>query len=157
MTEQEATEVPSITFNEAVGLVEVRNVNALELHAARRDVDLPDFPLPDDDEEPLPLTFQLYFQDSPELIAVRARGEFQNSKVRAIVDAAVAFDKKQPFQLGAEAQANFIRRLGLIALYPYIRMYVQDLATKLGAPLTPGLLHINQELVVEEITPTDSE
>ncbi|MGV9265635.1 hypothetical protein ACWDRR_13355 [Kitasatospora sp. NPDC003701] len=76
--------------------------------------------------------------DDGTTLEVRCRLELGSVQADFVVDAAAAFTLGAPFELPAELQQQFVDRIGVTVLYPFLREALQGSAAKLGVD-TPVL------------------
>lgn len=150
MTDQSQPIAPETAAN-ILGLVSLSGFVTYELTARRRDGLIPmdaEAPGPfDAGQEPTQdlrdqWAMQVMVQDEADLFAVRTRGTTSSDDVyEVVVDMAAIYRKNEPFVLSNQhATDEFVRGIALMQLFPYLRQQVHDLTTRLGAPITLGLL-----------------
>lgn len=77
----------------------------------------------------------------PEWIEVRCRLTVQSSDADLVVDRSAVFSHTEPLEVSSETTREFIEKVGVMTVYPYLREAVTRLASDLGvsAPVM-GLL-----------------
>jgi len=74
-------------------------------------------------------------------IEVRCTVAVNTSEASFVVDAASRFELSEDVEISAEATTDFVGKIGLMAVYPYLREAVYQAASKLRvAPPMLGLL-----------------
>jgi len=79
-----------------------------------------------------------------ELMSIRCRVEVDTAKGEYIVDLAVNYSLPESVEIAEEAIDEFINRVAMMTLWPYIRIGIQELTARLeGRSLVLGL-HVPQ-------------
>ncbi|WP_406203205.1 hypothetical protein OH807_26330 [Kitasatospora sp. NBC_01560] len=125
----------STTFDELSAVTELEDVTFLEV-SGRRLFDQQE-PRTDADSRTT-LSVWLRGGDDGTTLEVRCRLELGSAQADFAVDAAAAFSVRAPFELTPEVQQEFLDRIGVTVLYPYLREALQGTAAKLGVD-TPVL------------------
>lgn len=141
----ETTELRRVEdVHEAVRLVDFSDVIVYEARARRRDGgfdELPESSLNDNGEGAV--VVQMLINDDPTLIAVRAQTQARTNTAVLSYDAAAVFNKSEPFTMGRSILPTFVSNVAMMALWPYLRKGMQDLASTVGDPsFRMGLLRL---------------
>lgn len=77
----------------------------------------------------------------PDWIEIRCRLTVQTVDADLVVDRSAIFRYSEPLEVGSEVVLEFIEKVGVMSVYPYLREAVTRLATDLGvSPPVMGLL-----------------
>lgn len=136
-------------LNAIVDRLELVNVRAFELTGRRKDGGFEDLQLPGDDwvEPDKVPEIQFYVQQDDKHLSIRGVVEVENRIVSCRADVAVTYAKSQPIEVTEDHMAEFISRVALANVYPFMRQHVYDLSSRLGSPLTLGLMKIRPGMV----------
>lgn len=138
-------EVPVVDdLVQAIGLLELVGITAFGLSVERTENEDGSFvEVDDDDDSPIELSqMQVFFRDSEEHVSVRIRTEQPTPGAVVNLDLAVAYRKSEPFEMADSLRERFIQMYAVHALFPYIRMHVQDLTTRIGVPAVLPLVRL---------------
>lgn len=138
-----------VNIADLAAMVELRDIAFFEVHAERSDAEISS----DDAEIETPVNIDIQVQErhAETQIEVRCKLRAEDRQARYTVDAAARYEVAWPVQLSAELMREFVERVGVMAVYPYLREALQDLASKLrlDAPvlglLRPGGVSLTQE------------
>jgi hypothetical protein len=132
-----------------------------ELRGVRNDAGLDDNERSDDesqrdDDEAVEIEAQVYFrlQSSRDAAEVRQRLQVSAEEARFTVDMGMTFAFPRPIEVGQDVRQEFIQRVGLMALHPYVRESLQTLSAKLG--VEPVLLPLRKTFDLELLDPAES-
>ncbi|MEV7777414.1 hypothetical protein [Kitasatospora sp. NPDC088351] len=123
------------TFDEIADATELEEVTFLEVSGRR----LFDQQEPRDEADNR-TTFLVWLRqgDDGTTLEVRCRLELGSAQADFAVDAVAAFSVSEPFELPADLQQQFVDKVGVTVLYPYLRESLHSTAAKLGVD-TPML------------------
>jgi hypothetical protein len=110
----------------------------------------------DEDNSGLSSDAQVYFRISADQtqIEVRQRVDIVSDEALFTVDAGIMFDFPGPISVAAAIRPLFIERVGLMALYPYVRESVSAMSSKLS--VTPIILPLMRTFSVDKLDPADA-
>jgi len=78
-------------------------------------------------------------------LEARFRIEVEGPGARYSADVGAIYEVEKPIELTPRATAEFMSKIGLMAVYPYLREAVTGLASRLGAPIPViGILRLNE-------------
>ncbi|QDG63303.1 hypothetical protein [Pseudarthrobacter sp. NIBRBAC000502771] len=117
---------------------------------------LPDTDEPSDGNDSLDMKAQVYFrlESSKEVAEVRQRLQIYAEDARFTVDVGMTFAFPGPIEVGQSVRQEFIERVGLMALHPYVRESLQSLSMKLE--VEPVLLPLRKKFDLEPLDPAES-
>lgn len=109
-----------------------------------------------DGDDSLDVEAQVYFrlESSKEVAEVRQRLQVSAEDARFTVDVGMTFDFPGPIEVGQGVRQEFIERVGLMALHPFVRESLQSLSMKLG--VEPVLLPLRKGFDLEPLDPAES-
>ena len=73
-------------------------------------------------------------------LAVRVVSVTNSPQLEIVVDLAAIYRKRHPFIVSEGAFTEFVEKVALMGLFPFLREAVQTQSTRLGAQITLGLL-----------------
>lgn len=111
---------------------------------------------PDGKEEPLSVRIALRREDL--VLEVRCRATLAGAGGEYVADASSVFTLEQPIDASDEVIAEFVERVGVMSVYPYLRESISQSAAKLGLerPILK-LLRQNEVHVTVEVLDTAGE
>lgn len=116
------------TLDDLDGYIRLNDVVLYEVSARRRDgFDASSMPASRSNHE-----MRVLHQANEESIRVRCRLEAATSDGVYAIDAAAIFGLSTPVELAPELAQEFVRSVGLPAVYPYLRTELQMAARRLG-------------------------
>lgn len=124
---------------ELVGIAELTDVNFYKLYAEA--------------EQGLTATLpvmEIELNESHDFLMVRMNLSMSTEHANYAVDAVVTYEYQEPVTFDENVRSEFIEKAAIMALYPFLREAIVDLASKLRHPLPilgllrPGDIHINQ-------------
>lgn len=68
-------------------------------------------------------------------LEVRLRGSLDRLDVEITADVSCIFTAGEPFKTSTAVRTEFAEKVGVMAVYPYLREAVSDVALRLGAPV----------------------
>lgn len=141
------------TIEELVDLVELRDIVVYEVRARRADGgfdlefdDVDELGVfadeGDDDDEMRPTLrgVQVMTRSDERTLDVRVVARVDNSAAVVNVDLAAVYSKAAEFEIAADVLTDFVARVSLMSLFPFIREVVLTESTRLGASMKLGLL-----------------
>jgi hypothetical protein len=138
----EATGVEHVdSVDELVERIHLADVITYELRGRRRDGEFDDLsPVDDIPDGQVRWNSKFGYFQNHQTVALRAKNYVDSDKVELVVDIAAVFVKDGAFAIDDQVLGEFLGLTGVMALYPYLRHSVQDLSTRLGAPVTLDLM-----------------
>ncbi len=127
------------TAEELLALADLRDIVFFEVAALRNEA--PDAEVDRDAQHAV----QVSVRAGDERIEVRCRLTVDTGQATLVIDAASRFEYREPLTVSPSARAVFVKRVGVMAVYPYLREAAHEAASKLrvDAPLL-GLLRGNE-------------
>lgn len=95
-----------------------------------------------------PLSIQILMRREDLVLEVRARAMVSGAGGEYIADASAIFSLEEPIDASDEVIQEFVERVGVMSVYPYLREAVTSTAAKLGLDrpilklLRPGDVHV---------------
>lgn len=121
-----------VSAEQLLGLAELEDIVYYAVSATRRNEPGPEVTTD---------AFALFVLHDGLRIEVRCRATIDTADAQYVVDAASRFALKQPITIAEDAKKEFVQRVGLMAVWPYIRESVAESAAKLRlGPLQLKLL-----------------
>lgn len=138
-------------IEDLVNLVELRDVVTYEVRARRLDggfevegaEELGAFESGDDlDDEDRPILrgVQVMTRSDDDSLDVRAVARVDNSTAVVNVDVAALYGKTFAFDIEADVLQDFVARVSMMTLFPFIREAVHAESARIGIPMKLGLL-----------------
>jgi len=119
-----------------LGIVELRDIVFYEVSARR-------LPEPIDDEAGISLEVRVGFDERR--VEVRLRGAHRSPLAEILVEAACLFEAAEAFIADPVVVQEFAEKVGVMAVYPYVREALTELAVKIRVPApVMGLLRAGQ-------------
>jgi len=86
-------------------------------------------------------SYELFVRNDGVRLEVRCRATVDTDEAQYVVDAASRFSLAEPVEITERAQQDFVQKIGLLAVWPYIRETISANAAKLRlAPMQVKLL-----------------
>ncbi|MDR6862165.1 hypothetical protein [Phycicoccus sp. 3266] len=139
---------PIADARELLGHVTLRDILFYRVDAER----LEDDAAPEGDErDEADTSFAIQERHGPEVMEVRCRLDWAARGGRYTIDAAAQYDFDEPLDLSAEVVREFVERVGVMAVYPFIREALHQAASRLrlDAPIL-GLLQAGSVRVTDD-------
>lgn len=139
--------IPIEDVAQLAGMVELRDVVFFQVHAER--LESVDDGTPDEAEPEIAI--QIQERHSETRIEVRCILMGRTGDARYVIDAAAQYETEIPVELNPDVVEAFVERVGVMAVYPYLREALQSAAAKLRleAPvlglLRPGGVKLTAE------------
>lgn len=102
------------------------------------------------DAEESRMNIQVAVRREELLLEVRCRATVSGAGGEYVADAAARFEFHEPVAASADAVTDFVERVGVLCVYPYLREAITQLAAKLGLErpvlrlLRPGDVHLDR-------------
>lgn len=120
---------------DAVTLAELADVVFYQVSAQRKEVaDEAVAQLESESEETADFPMQILVRHDETHLEVRVRGVSDRVDATYVLDVGARFTFAQPVEFEPPALQEFVERVGVMAVYPYIREGLHDLAAKLRLP-----------------------
>lgn len=88
---------------------------------------------------------------NPEHIEVRCEGRFSTPDASYVTDVGARFLHEEPLDVADDVLNEFVQRVGVMAVWPYLREAVRDLSAKIDAGrVVIGLIRAGQVELTEE-------
>lgn len=100
------------------------------------------------DVEDTPVSIDIALRREELLLEIRCRATVLGGGGEYLVDASAVFTLQEPVQAPEAAIAEFVERVGVMSVYPYLREAITQSAAKLGLDrpvlrlLRPGDVHV---------------
>ncbi|AWK76374.1 hypothetical protein CBI38_33625 (plasmid) [Rhodococcus oxybenzonivorans] len=100
------------------------------------------------DVEETPLSIQIALRREELLLEVRCRATVSGSGGEYLADASAVFTLREPIEAADAIITEFVERVGVMSVYPYLRESITQSGAKLGLDrpvlklLRPGDIHI---------------
>ncbi|MGU3586395.1 hypothetical protein ACLBYD_24900 [Rhodococcus sp. C26F] len=100
------------------------------------------------DVEDTPVSIDIALRREELLLEIRCRATVLGGGGEYLVDASAVFTLQEPVQASETAVAEFVERVGVMSVYPYLREAITQSAAKLGLDrpvlrlLRPGDVHV---------------
>jgi hypothetical protein len=126
-------------LNSIEELLELSDIRGLEFHeiSAKRS---PEAFGPAEDGTDYSVKFDLSDRANPTELNVRCRATLSMESSTFVVDVSAAYEFSQPCTYSAQLRQEFVERVGMMSVYPFIRQNIHALSVQIGE--TPILLPI---------------
>ncbi|MFZ2177457.1 MAG: hypothetical protein WAW17_26205 [Rhodococcus sp. (in: high G+C Gram-positive bacteria)] len=100
------------------------------------------------DVEETPLSMQIALRREELLLEVRCRATVSGSGGEYVADASAVFKLHEPIEAADDVITEFVERVGVMSVYPYLRESITQSGAKLGLDrpvlklLRPGDIHV---------------
>lgn len=119
--DSEMTEDAVSAVEQLIRLAEIRDVIFHEVRARRSS-----------EQENEDIDLEVMFRENDRELGIRCRATVTAPGAEFIVDAEALFELEKPVQIQPEVVKQFVERVGVMVLYPYLRSAVSDAAAKLA-------------------------
>lgn len=119
-------------ITDARGLLAVGELSGIRVHGFSAERIAGATPPPD--SEDAEQSIQVQIGQNPGLIEVRVRLELKTTAARYQVDAASQFRFSEEHEVSEEIAREFAEGVGVMAVYPYLREFVQSSSARLSLP-----------------------
>lgn len=110
------------------------------------------------DVEGTPVSIEIALRREELLLEVRCRATVLGGEGEYLADASAVFNLQEPVEAPEEVIAEFVERVGVMSVYPYLREAITQSAAKLGLDrpilrlLRPGDVHITRTQAADDTT-----
>lgn len=94
----------------------------------------------DNEDRPILRGVQIMTRADDDSLDVRAVARVDNSSAVVNVDVAALYGKAFAFDIDAEVLQEFVARVSMMTIFPFIREAVQTESARIGVPMKLGLL-----------------
>lgn len=135
-------------------LLELSDIRGIEFHeiSAKRS---PDFSGPAGDGTDYAVKFDLSDMTTPTELHVRCRATLSLETSTFVIDVSAAYEYSEPCEYSPEIRQEFVERVGMMSVYPFIRQNIHALSVQIGE--TPVLLPILRANSIKLVRQEDSD
>jgi len=101
------------------------------------------------------LDHEIFSRHDPSAMSVRVRTVLEATDANYEIDVVADYRSATPFEASEEIRRDFIERVAIMAIWPYMRMAVSDLAARMKTEaITLGLFRVG-DIQLGEVTEAD--